>query len=140
MVHVRTNRRVQSIEIGDLVAAEDVPEGTAVRLIGITAGTYQWSRIEVQGDEFRFPDDRRLRFRVDPGVINYAGMIDVERTGPLSLSLNSIDRTAMALAALRERYPDLIAKYPMVYTGPARHVFLERYRDADTNRNRGPTP
>ncbi len=130
VVHVRSNVPVQSIDIGGVQAAEGVPEGTEVRLIGITAGTYRWAQMKLQGDTFLFRDDDRLRFHVEPGVINYVGMVQVERSGQLSLWMNAIDRTAMALERLRERHPDLVARYPVVYSGPARHVFLDRYRDA----------
>ena len=130
VVHVRTNVRVQSIDISGVRAAEDVPEGTEVRLIGITAGTYRWAQMKLQGDTFLFRDDDRLRFHVEPGVINYVGMVHVERSGELSVWMNAIDRTAMALEQLRQRHPDLVARYPVVYSGPARHVFLDRYRDA----------
>jgi pimeloyl-ACP methyl ester carboxylesterase len=130
VVHVRSNLPVQTIDVGGVLAAEDLLEGTSVRLIGITAGTYRWATIQLQGDRFRFPDHERLRFRVEPGLINYVGMIDVERSGPLSLGLHALDRSAMALEQLRERYPDLTARYRMVYSGSARHVFLERHRNA----------
>jgi hypothetical protein len=139
VVHVRSNLPIQLIDLGGVQAAEDLPEGTAVRLIGITAGTYRWSEIQLQGDRFLFPDDRLLRFHVDPGVINYVGMIDVERKG-VSLALNALDRTAMALERLRQRYPDLVANYRVVYSGPARHVFLDRYREAAVKPQSGRVP
>ena len=33
-----------------------------------------------------------------------------------------------------KQYPDLVAKYPIVFSGPAPHVFLERQRDAIAQR------
>src|SRR5688572_22105995 len=135
VVHVRTNVPIVSVDVGGVIAAEDVPEGTAVRLIGISAGTYRWEQIQVPGGSFVFSDHLRLRFRVDPGVINYVGMIDVAREG-LSLRMDTLDRTSMALEQLRRHHPDLLASYPMIFSGAARNVFLERYVPAKAIRER----
>jgi len=140
VVHVRSNRPLVSMQISGARAAEDVPEGTHLRLIGVAAGSYRWSDVHLRErwptPRFRFPDADRLRFRVEPGVINYVGMVDVHRSGEFAVEINSIDRTAMALEELRRRYPDLCAKYPIVYSGSARHVFLERYLAATAQRGR----
>jgi hypothetical protein len=127
VVHVSTSQRIRSIDIGGVQAAEDLPEGTQLRLIGITAGSYRWSEFEVQ-------DVRSARY--DSFLVRnvYVGMIEVERSSSLSVWMDSLDRTAMALEQLRKRYPDLLAKYPVVYSGPARHVFLQRYREATAKR------
>lgn len=144
VVHVHTNRPLRSIHISGTQAAEDVPEGTQVRLIGITAGSYLWSEVEIReyvpsywdGEDwpqyvtFSSPSIDRLRFHVEPGVINYVGMLDVERKGTLRVEVNSLDRTAIALEELRRRYSDLTARYRIVYSGPAPNVFLEHYLDA----------
>jgi hypothetical protein len=134
VVHVRTNRPLYGILVDDVRAAEDVPEGTQVGLIGITAGSYRWSDVELISRSFRFRDVDRLRFHVDPGVINYVGMVDIEETDDHALVMTTIDRSAIALEELRRRYPDLVARYPIVYSGTARHVFLQRYSAAKAAR------
>src|SRR5262249_44907664 len=142
VVHVHTNRPLRSIDIGGVQAAENLPEGTEVRLIGISAGRYRWAESQLQNvpggtyyDTFRFRDVEPFRFHVQPGVINYVGMVDIERSDALSVTMNSLDRTAIALEQLRKSYPDLLARYPVVYSGPARHVFLDRYRSSVAHPN-----
>jgi hypothetical protein len=56
-------------------------------------------------------------------------MLVVERESR-AMWINTLDRTAMALEELRKLYPQLTAQYPIVYSGPAPHVFLDRYRAA----------
>jgi dienelactone hydrolase len=141
IVHVQTDRRIESIEASDVILAEDVPEGTHVRLIGITAGSYRWDNVRLPSSNirYRFPYDDAMRFHVEPGAINYVGMVQVKGNGSYSLMVNSIDRTAIALAELRERFPELAEKYPIVYSGPARHEFLPRYLAAAHGSERTPT-
>lgn len=134
VVHIRTNAPLSAVETQSVRAAERVSAGTQLRLIGVTAGAYRWSRISVYGVPFAFRDVEELRFRVEPGCINYVGMLDVQLVGPLQLYLDSIDRSAMGLAALRERYPGIASEYPIVYSGPARHEFLPRLLQAEAER------
>lgn len=154
VVHVRTDSPVVSLEFNGAQAASDLSEGEHLLLLGVSEGRYRWSEVTLGAARFKIGEERnasrtlmtftersrhpvtfvlgrgKTDFRVEAGRINYVGMILLDRTGIRRLMAMPIDRTASALAQLRERYPDALERYPVVYSGPARHVFLDRYQTA----------
>lgn len=136
LVHVRTNTALHSMEMGRVLAVESLPPGDHVRLTAATAGTHRLSRILIPG----FPFDvghLGIRLRVEPGAISYAGMVVVERAGFLKIYVDMVDRSAIALDALRRSHPELVERYPVVYTGRARHEFLPRLNEIRTRGDEG---
>src|SRR5882672_981538 len=133
---VRSESPLQSIGIdgayGEIPLARHA--GTELRVIALAAGTYRWSELVLTDYipaygflTFRFSDDANLEFHVEPGRINYMGMVDVYRGDVFHVGIRAIDRTAIALGDLRTQFPELVNQYPIVYSGPARNVFLEHY-------------
>ncbi|MEM7410473.1 MAG: hypothetical protein AAF430_09600 [Myxococcota bacterium] len=148
VVHVRTNAPLGAVHAGRTLVAEDVPVGEHLQLIGIRSGSYRWSEILLtarggerrrfyrqQDTAFEFRPEERLYFRVEPGSINYVGMLDVQQMGEYEVYMTTIDRTAIAREMVGEAYPDLSQAYPFAYNGPAHHVFLERHRAATRGAN-----
>lgn len=143
VLHIRTDTPLKSVTIGGWArVALDLPSGSHLRVIGLPAGRYRWSRFELpetidptrfglwgkrQQLEFRFRYEEELEFRVEAGCLNYVGLIEIYRQGLLRLGIRPIDRTALALEELRAQFPAYVEQYPIVYSGPGRHVFLERY-------------
>ena len=152
VVHVRTNPPVLSLDFGPgRQAASNLSEGEHLFLLGVDAGRYRWSEVTVDAATFKVAERRNasgammtfshsssrpvhfrlsagdMRFSVSAGRINYVGMMLLDRTGIFSMMAVPIDRTASALAQIGERFPDAFERYPIVYSGQARHVFLDHY-------------
>jgi hypothetical protein len=145
VLHVRTEAPLRSISIGGEPVPFEVGRGTHLRLIAVSAGGfYRWSGLGVPENlddprgsrtvQFLIRDDTEVRFSVEPGRINYAGMLEVHVAYGISYRL--VDRAAYAIEELRAQFPTWLAQYPMVYTGPARDVFLDRYNAANRAPNR----
>lgn len=144
MLHVRTERPLRSLSISGSSFPLEVGRGTHLLLIAVSAGSYRWSSLgtpsntedrESETVQLLFPYGDEFRFRIEAGRINYAGMLEV---GYLewNVSVRSVDRTALALEEIRSRFPSLLEQYSIVYSGPGRHVFLERYLAAQSARSR----
>jgi hypothetical protein len=146
VVHVRTNAPLSSLDFDAGQAASDLPEGEHLLVLGVDAGRYRWTEVTVGEATFKVEEWRNasfshrstqpvtfrlsegdMGFSVVAGRINYVGMMLLERTAIWRLFALPIDRTASALAQLGERFPDALGRYPIVYSGHARHVFLDRY-------------
>lgn len=152
VVHVRTNTPVLLLEFGWAPAASDLSEGEHLLLLAVDAGAHSWSQVTVDAATFSVVERRtasgeatltyqqsargsgrlefrgeKMGFRVEAGRVNYPGMLLLDRTAVYEMDAQLIDRTASALAQLEERFPELLARYPVVYTGQARHVFLDHY-------------
>lgn len=143
VLHIRTDTPLKSVTIGGSTRlALDLQSGSHLRVIGLPAGRYRWSRLELpetidptrfgwparrQPLEFRFPYAEDLEFSIEAGRLNYVGLIEIYREELLRIRIRPIDRTALALEDLRAQFPAYVEQYPIVYSGPGRHVFLERY-------------
>jgi hypothetical protein len=133
---VRSESQLESIRIGGAYGRIPLARraGTELHVVALAAGSYRWSELVLTDYvppygflTFRFSDDANLEFHVERGRINYVGMIDVYRGDVFHVGIRAIDRTAIALGDLRTQFPDLVDRYPIVYSGPARNVFLEHY-------------
>src|SRR5262245_26120199 len=89
VLHVRTDAPLRSLSIGSGDVPFAVGAGTHLRLFAVTPGRYRWFGLEVpansndpQGSQtvrVRFRDpDYKLLFSVEPGRINYAGMLEIQ--------------------------------------------------------------
>ena len=150
VLHVHTERALRSISISKVVVPLDVKGGgTRLSLIAVPAGWHRWTGVGLPAnandvDEPRtvqlwFPAAPELRFTVEPGAINYAGMLEVYDHG-WYVSIRPVDRAAFSLEELRSRLATAIAPYPIRYSGSARHVFLERYFAAQAAHRAAPEP
>ena len=151
VVHVRSNAPIVSLEFSGVEGASDLAPGEHLLLLAVAEGNYAWSEVSLGYSRFRVGERRnagggyttfiraalqpvrfdigveKSDFSVEAGRINYPGMLLLDRTGIYRLIAIPIDRTASALAQLQERNPGALSRYPLRYSGRARHVFLERY-------------
>jgi hypothetical protein len=137
VLQVRTELRLRSISISGASLPYEVGRGTHLSLIAVSAGWHRWSGLGVLANpdyprdsetiQLTFPSASDLQFRVEPGRLNYPGMLELYDHGSRLVSMRSVDRTALALEELTEQFPRFVAQYPIVYSGPGRNVFLDRY-------------
>ena len=135
VVDIDTELEIGMLRFGGMKAAEDLPAGEHFYLLAVTAGTYRWNQIELPSASgvsvgFVFFRDDTLRFRIRPGRINYTGQLVFwgdrgERH--VAVGGGPINRSALALRRLRERYPGLVERYPPVFAASYRDDFLERF-------------
>jgi hypothetical protein len=149
VLQIRSNRPVRSIMIDEAVVPVDVHQDQVhLSLIAVSAGRHRWSGLGFQASDdpkdpetvqFQFRDEPDLRFDVERGSINYAGMLEIYDRGWF-VGMRAVDRTAFALEALRSRFAEALARYPIRYSGVGRHVFLERYLAARAAYGAAPEP
>ena len=130
-----TDVRISSLACSGVLAAHDLPPGEHLVLLAIDAGSYRWNRVAFRGPGgVLLLDFRRTEpwsFRVEAGRISYPGQL-VFRGAKLlwtahRMEARNINRSAMVFQRLRRLYPELLARYPIRYTGRRRDDFLERY-------------
>lgn len=119
------------------VHLRQIEKGRRINFLVLSAGRYRWSRIELLGSTFRgvhYPyvwelDDEsdHWRFSVEPGVINYPGVIvvDSERVGWLSAYTEN--RSGRFVEYLWQDADFLLDDFRLVYSGRVRDDFLEFY-------------
>ena len=138
VLQLRTDVALRSISIEGSPVRLDVAGGTHLLLLAVSAGRHRWSHLGITSfgniGGVRFPDEDEFWFRVEPGHINYPGMLEVYSRG--WFYVRSVDRTALAIDEIRSRYPSLIEQYPIVYSGLAPSVFLEQYQAAKSGSER----
>ncbi len=94
--------------------------GTNVRLIALPAGDYRWSRIDLSsvGLYLRVRDDQRFHFKIEPGVVNYAGDFNVTPVGDgLSYNLDVLDHATRMMAHLDRDFPGVRRRFSLRYQG-----------------------
>lgn len=131
VVHLSSNVPVETLSFG-FGSISHLPEGDHVILFATSAGSYQWSNLRVTAPgrpRFRLNAADDWSFRVEPGHISYPGMLELELQDWWHLGARAVDRSAVAVETLRKDYAELLARYPIVYTGVGRNVFFERYRE-----------
>ena len=100
--------------------------GDNVRLVELPAGTYRWSRVDMNGAYLHIRDDERFQFKVEPGVINYPGDLDIEYTGSGNRYYTTVsDRAGRAMSNLDTMYPGVRHKFPLRYQGALPDGFPE---------------
>ena len=112
----------------------NLPSKRQVRFLVLRAGTYRWSRIDLPAPGLNSwysweldEGDGHWRFQVEPGRINYPGVLNLERKGRDRLLHFTLNRTGQLIEFLREEAGFLFEDYPMAYTGRVRDDFLAFY-------------
>jgi hypothetical protein len=135
LVHVASNVPVQSVHISGATQIRDLKVGHNQRLYALSAGTYRWAHL-ILGSRLRYQmfSHDYWRFRVEPGRINYPGMLMVRGPRVSFWTADSyvfnLNRSALSYKLLEEDFPDLLERYPIEYTGRGRDDFLSYYREA----------
>ena len=108
------------------VTLTSLDQWRTIRLVQIPAGEYRWTRVDLLGGGgyLRVKDDPRYHFKVEPGVINYPGDLDVETVGS-RFHIGVPNRAARFLAALDQHFPGARLKYPLHYVGMFPDRFVE---------------
>ncbi len=143
VVHIDTNVALSSVVTSAGTVATDLSVGDHVFFVAVKSGTYSWTKVsrKIASNEFIWrldvPYESRT-FDVEPGAINYPGMLVVRR-GPtasayefayrsdLRLGARILNRSAKTLLDLEREHPSWLAALPVRYTGLARDDFLTRY-------------
>jgi hypothetical protein len=135
LVHVASNVPLQSVHISGATQIRDLKPGHNQRLYVISAGNYRWTRL-LLGSRLRYQmfSHDYWRFRVEPGRINYPGMLMVHGPRVSFWTADSyvfnLNRSALSYKLLEEEFPNLLERYPIEYTGRGRDDFLIRYSEA----------
>ncbi len=133
VVHLSTNTPIKRLTFGFGGEIVDLPAGEHVAVFVTSSGNFSWRKIELPGairPRFYMHRAEKQRFSVESGRISYSGMLQLQREHGWRLWFRTVDRSAVAVGMLRERYPKLMERYPIVYTGTGRNVFLEHHRAA----------
>ena len=132
VLHVYTEVPLESIRLGGHRYRTFLLPGSHVVLFAgppgrrrferVWSGLYSWDvRDQPEGGEFE----------VRAGQVNYPGMLLVEQVGPRDawsdgwLGFRFANRSMMVRSELERRYPGLLERYALRYTGPGRDRFLE---------------
>ena len=147
VVDVESDVRIERLALSGMTVAERLEPGHHLALVVVGAGSYRWTEIQVPGPfgsaRFRIQRDDEWAFRVEPGRINYAGRIVVRyRPGLGSVQMvgRNLNRSAMAWLELERRWPDLVGRYALAYTGPVDDAFLEQLGALRAARRATPGP
>ena len=117
---------------GKGVQVPSLPIGRHLMLLPIKKGTYQWDTINVPHYDLPFRvnvrDDERWSFEIQKKTINYIGQLIVEKDrGTRYVPVRWLNRAASSLEEIKEKYGDLLLKYPLAFSGHARDDFLSDY-------------
>ena len=136
IIHTATDVPVAALQAGEAEVARNLREGVRYEFVIAKAGRYRWTsaslgpparRGRYWRNELRFWDIDYWEFRVEPGVINYPGqMILYTRTGVVNARV--ANRSGQMWLILRDRFPELADRYPVVYTGALRDDFFSHVR------------
>jgi hypothetical protein len=98
-----------------------------VRLVELAPGEYRLSRIDLfrGGSYLRVPDLPRYRFKIEAGVINYPGDVEVAVTERGLYGFHTVNRSARMMAELDRAHPGADARYPLRYQGAFPDTFPE---------------
>jgi len=150
VVHTMSDIPVQSIKVNGSPLLKGLKPGLGFRVYAAPAGTYRWTEVQVEPRAsayfsqpkfffWKLAAEKAWEIRVEPGQINYGGQFLVKSVGSRRLlHMRIVNRSALALQTLRSRYPQLLEKYPMAYTGPDKDPFLDLYFDRDNEPNAEP--
>ena len=141
------------------VIVPTLPRGRVFRFLVLPEGEYRWTRVELPGTRFRsrhYPyvweldeEADHWRFTVAAGVVNYAGVLILERQTRSWLSMYTANRSSRFVEYLRADASLLLEEFSLVYSGRIRDDFLAYYsslveedRDPDRPRriNESPAP
>jgi hypothetical protein len=139
---------VERLALNGVVVAEFLEPGRRLALLVVGAGSYRWTSIQIPGAfgslRFRMRREDEWTFRVEPGRINYIGRLEVEERrsglGPVQLLGRNVNRSAMAWVELKKRFPLVVERYPVVYSGPAKDEFLAQLATLQASRRAAAAP
>lgn len=114
--------------------------GIQTKIIKLKEGEYFWKEgIGYSGNtQYVLEMDPELsKFTVKSGKINYPGMLTVkgyEHNGQYYSHYNMTNNTSDLLIDLKKRYPSLLEKYELEYSGKIKDPFLELNREIEKDK------
>lgn len=114
--------------------------GRVLKAVEVNRGEYQWSEIELPYYDLPFrrvvADDKRWRFHIKPGAVNYVGQIIVgEHRGTDYVDVRLVNRIATEYPEIQQTLKPDLDCYPLVYSGAGRDDFLKEYTQLLTGDN-----
>jgi hypothetical protein len=148
VLDVESDVPIERLALNGVVVAEFLEPGRRLALLAVGAGSYRWTSIQIPGTfgslRFRMRREDEWTFRVEPGKINYTGRLEVEQRrsglGSVQLVGRNVNRSAMAWVELGKRFPLVVGRYPVVYSGPAQDAFLARLATLQASRRAAAAP
>ena len=104
------------------------PVGRRMLLLALRPGDYAWKQLSVP--HFNLPyqmdlEDRRWRFKIERGVINYAGTLLVgEQRGRRSIDVRMLNRSAEVWEILQTHKPEFLEMFELKYSGSQLDHFM----------------
>ncbi len=136
LLAIDTPYALRDIEIrgerGLFLEEEHLKKGRHYLLVPTEAGEYYFDGVEFIWVLDLEHDDRPLwSFRVVPGRTSYAGTFSASDAAAMMLGrFELINEASMALEYMEETFPELLARFPLVFTGVGEDDFYERLREA----------
>jgi len=119
-VHVVTNEPIGRLSF-DAGWVGDFAPGESIALYRVSAGEYHWQELRRRGTpsvRFSLRQCSDWSFRVEAGTISYAGMLELEFRRE-RLDAAAADGRDVAQERLTRLHPELVRRYPFVYSGTA---------------------
>jgi len=129
LVHTDVGRKAANWKLNSQITIKALPLGEDFWLLVLRAGKYHWQEIDIPSFDlphrFDVSDDPRWAFKIEPGVINYAGTLVVgEKRSQTDVSVRYLNRSAEIRAYVQENMPAEYARYGFVYAGLSDDRFL----------------
>jgi hypothetical protein len=102
--------------MGDSMSIGPLNNSQYFRIAKLKAGEYQWGRIKVYGPmslSYRDFSDANLKFKIQPGKLNYTGVFIHEVMG-MYAKAEIFDKAAVITTMIEQDYPLLLNKYELV--------------------------
>ncbi len=138
------NFRIAKISLGKkgktfpVYSLKKLRPGSQMKIIKLPVGKYYWK--EGRGysantiHTFNIDEELTL-FEVKAGKLNYPGTLEfrgwLNERNDIVYNYNIINNSTQVLAYIKEKFPDLIEKYPLVYAGENPDPFLEFDQELD---------
>lgn len=142
VVHVDTTYAIEKLDAGSIAIARDLQPGAYLWLVRAKEGRYRWSGVRLAAqtvgsstirlEAVSATKEEEFEFTVEPGRINYPGHLvigsDAETSGiAAGIEIRHRNRSAMAVRKLLRSHPDLMAAFPIHYSGTSEDEFLDYY-------------
>ena len=125
-------------QLAPTITLKDFAAGRYAKLLVLPAGSYRWSEVAMDMNmtlngrpmiaAWRLAaSEDHWRFVVHAGVVNYPGLLVLDRIDGSHLRMYTLNRSAQLLESIRGEGMGLLEDHPIVYSGRGRDDFLEFY-------------
>ena len=107
--------------------SDDLNEAVNYELIKLPEGRYFWKFIMLANNRRYEFGKKEFPMTVEAGRVNYGGLFFGEQLERNRSYFKLLNRATTAIKIAEERYPDLLARYPMRYGAPGDDPFVDYY-------------